>query len=54
MGSFHVAGNEARKWAAVVDEGPVWPSTVWNMDGWRGGMRLEAGEPGRRLLLCKR
>lgn len=54
MGSFYVAGNEVRKWVAVVDEGFVWFFIVWNMDGWRGGMRLEVGELGRRFLLCKR
>ena len=24
----------------------TWPSTVWNMDGWRDGKGLEAGDQG--------
>lgn len=39
----------------VVDKGPIWPSTVWNMDrSGEGEKRLEAGEPGTKLLCGKR
>lgn len=43
-----MVGNEDKKWAVVVDEGPIWPSTVWNMDGlgrvrqnWKQGNQVQ-------------
>lgn len=49
-----MVGNEDKKWAVVVDEGPICPSTVWNMNGsGEGETRLEAGAPSIRPLCGK-